>query len=186
MTDSRPKPQYGEYAPPGWVSPVPPAAPADSDQRAGSDSRAGSHSRAGTDPRAGARVSPQGSARPRRNWDLFLTVGLLAIGVFNVVSGFFSFRDLPGMLTELYRSQGIAPYTEVGLAHTVGTAISVSQVVVLLVTIWASFLALKKKRLAFYWPLVGFVVTMLTTLVLILVAMFGDPAFMTFVNNQSG
>lgn len=103
-----------------------------------------------------------------------------------MVTGFVGFSNLPQTLTELYKTQGIGAYTEIETGQTIGVAVAVSQAVILLVTVWISYRALKRNRLAFYWPLIGFAVAMIVTLVLLTVAMFVDPAFMEYVNRQAG
>ena len=81
MTDDRPRPQYGEYAPPGWVSPV--AAP---------------------EPVIAA-PPPSGtpSAAPtRRTWDVAVTLALLGFGLYSVVSGFVAFTDAPALFRQVF------------------------------------------------------------------------------------
>lgn len=170
MTDPRPKPRYGEYAPPGWVSPVPPP----------EQQQEGEQQAHGQRPQS----APSGVGR-RRTWDVFLTVTLLVIGALQVSNAFTTFGNLPQFLNQYYESQGVGQYTNVELAQAIGVAIMVSQAVIFLATAWVSYLALKHKRLAFYWPLIGFGAAMIVTVVLMIVVMVGDPALMTHIQQQT-
>ena len=173
MTDPRPKPQYGEYAPPGWVSPVQqPAAPDANPQR------------------PTGRIAPKDAPTTRRPvarlWDRAVTGGLLALWAVLTIEGLFSFPQLPTTLDAIYAQMGIGSFTMVDQARSAGIALAVIQVVLLSLTIWRSYRSMKRGKLSFYWPLVGFVVYFAVLMVVMAVVVFSDPAYQTYVGTLGG
>lgn len=174
MTDPRPKPQYGEYAPPGWVSPVQQPVPATESTRV---DRAG---------RSGA-VGSAAIRRPRaRAWDVPVTFGLLMLWAVVAIEGLFSFPRLAETLGILYTQMEIGEFTLVDQARSAGIALAVIQVVLLALTIWRSYRSLKRGKLAFYWPLIGFVVYFAVLLVVLAVLIFSDPAYLAHIKTLGG
>ncbi|WP_157962388.1 DUF6264 family protein [Homoserinimonas sp. OAct 916] len=176
MTDPRPKPQYGEYAPPGWVSPVqqPVSHAPESILQRQPDRRA---------PSAGP-LSPR---RPlARAWDRAVTFGLLVLWTILTIEGLFSFPQLSETLNVIYAQLGIGTFTLVDEARTAGFVLAGIQVLLLALTIWRSYRALRRDRLAFYWPLVGFVIFYVTLMVVMAVVVFSDPAYLAYVKTLGG
>lgn len=176
MTDPRPRPQYGEYAPPGWVSPV---------QQPVADTQGSDLQR-----RAGRSSRPDVSATARRPvaraWDRAVTLGLLVLWTVLTIEGLFSFPQLAQTLEAIYKQMGIGTFTLVDQAHSAGIALAVIQVVLLALTIWRSYRSLKRNRLAFFWPLVGFVVYFAVLMVVMAIVVFSDPAYMAYVATLGG
>src|SRR5680860_1259946 len=128
MTDPRPRPKYGEYAP------LPPAAPGHVGDAAGADAAAGSHDPSAASgpsypaPSAPAQQSgaPLGSPQPafahtasdavvperkRRMWDVLLTATLLLLGVADIINSFPAVANLGPLLREGLEAQGAGPFT---------------------------------------------------------------------------
>lgn len=122
----------------------------------------------------------------RRPWDVVLTVGLLALGAFNVVASFASIADLGVSIDTTYRSMGIeGRFAEMDLARTVGFAINVVWVASLL---WAGAVAamrLRAGKLAFWVPLLAGVVTALVFTIAMAILVSADPAFLEYLETAA-
>lgn len=160
MTDDRPEPRYGQYAP---LPPTPESPPT------------------GPEPAA---ALPAVQA-PRRTWDVVLTTLLLLLGVIDVVSGFPQFAGLAATLGTVYASQGFGTFTSDGLAATMGIAINVARVVVLAAAIVVSLLRIRANRIAFWVPLAGAALAALVVIVCVLAVILQDPALAEYVAKQS-
>lgn len=165
MADERPRPQYGEYAPEGWVSPhyPPPEAPA-------------------------VEVAPVAAEAPpvkRRTWDRVLTFGLLGIGLYFVLSGFISFSRLPEVFDQMFAQLGIGDFTSDSAATTVGIIANVVQPVIWAIAAFGASVWLRRGRIAFWWPLAGGVLANLIVVILVGVVMALDPAYAEYVAQLS-
>jgi hypothetical protein len=157
MTDPRPQPKYGQYGPAPTA--VEPAAPI---------------------------VAEQVIVRaPRRTWDLFVTTALLMLGVIDVVTGFAQFTHLADALRAAYAAQKFGAFTSDDLATTMGIAINVVRIAVLVASIVASLLLIRRGRLAFWVPLVGAAVAGVFVVTCVLIVILNDPALAAYVANQS-
>ncbi|HEY0260140.1 MAG TPA: DUF6264 family protein [Lacisediminihabitans sp.] len=171
MTDPRPRPKYGEYASPEVqakaigtpAEPPPPTAP----------------------PAPLRPYSPAATAVPRpRRWNVVLSVALLAYGLINIIGGFFQFSDPASLLNDVYAAQGIGTFTPSALATALGVVINVSSAVLWIIAAAVTGRLLRRNRLAFYVPVIAGVVASIVVGVCLLVLMFSDPAFTTYVNGQ--
>ncbi len=168
MTDrptSGPAPGYGEYGPLPEPLPVPPAAAEPEPERV---------------PIGGESVR-----RGRPAWDRVVTIALLVLGVFNVLTGIPQMLRLAETLDETYAAQGFGDYTAVGLASGIGIAVNVVNVLLLVVAVAVSVRRLRAGRLAFWVPLVAGVISTVVTIVLIGAAMLGDPALASYLQEQA-
>jgi hypothetical protein len=165
VTDNRPEPKYGQYAPipPATVQEdEPPVAPAP------------------------AEIAAEPTALlPRRNWDVVLTTFLLLMAVFDVVTGFARFADLAGALRDTYAVQGITGFDSDALAATFGVVINVSRIVLLVIAIVWSLRRISRHRISFWVPLVLAFVSGLVVVVCVLVVVLNDPAFTAYVMEQT-
>ena len=159
MTDQRPEPRYGEYAP------------------------IGSAPTFGSTP-GGEQPSPTPASR-RRTWDVLLTAFLLVLGVFDVVRSYGEFAHLDATLRTLYADQGWGDYTSASLALTAGLIANAVRIALLTIAIAVSLALIAKNRLAFFVPLSAAVAAGLVVLACVLIAVLGDPALMQYVQNQS-
>lgn len=159
MTDPRPRPQYGEYAPIDQtpVAPPPPAKVQD--------------------------PAPEAVAPPR---DVLFTTFLLAVGAFDVVTSWGQIADLPSALQTLYTAQGVGEYTSIGFATTVGLVANLLRATILVVVIVLSLVRIQRKRRAFWIPLIGGVAAAIVLMVSVTVAMLGDPALLAFLGSRAG
>lgn len=131
--------------------------------------------------------SPPSTPSPppeRRPWDVALTVGLIALGAFNVVGSFAAIADFGSTFDTVYATVGIdGRFQDTDTATTVGFAVNVVWVAALL---WSAVVAigrLRAGRIAFWVPLVAGAVTMLVYTVAAGVLIAGDPVFQEYVAN---
>ncbi|WP_223626145.1 DUF6264 family protein [Microbacterium sp. EST19A] len=132
---------------------------------------------------------PAVDAAPRRPHpvDRVVTVGLLAYGLFNVIFTAVSYLDLTRVMNESMRILGIdGEFTNYEQGKLWGSIAAVVLVVGWAITAWASIRRLRSAKITWWVPLVGAVVTMLITSMCLAVPMFGDPAFMSYVQNMGG
>lgn len=154
----RPAPRWGEYAdvPPPPL-PAPPVA---------------------EEPR---HPEPQ-PARTRRTGDMVITVALLVIGLYDVITGFNTFSNLAPIFAEVYAQQGIGEFTAVEAATTAGLVANVSRITILLATIAVSLSFISRGRRAFWVPLAGAGLAVVVTLICFAIVMANDPAFAAYVD----
>lgn len=155
MTDPRPEPKYGQYAP------IPPAV---------------------EQPEPTVAAAPPA---PNRTRDIVITTVLLLIGVYDVVTGFAGFASLGAALTQAYELQGIPGFASAVFADQMGVVINVVKTVLLVLTIVVSLLLVGRHRRAFWVPLAGGLVAALVVVVCILVVLLGDPALLAWAQTQS-
>jgi hypothetical protein len=157
--DDRPRPQYGEYA----DVPLAPPAPAPVEV-----------------------AQPAAVAPRRRTWDIVLTTVLLLWGVADVVTGFPQFARLGTLVGEVGRAQGWPDFTSTAEADQVGMTLNIVRLVLLVLGIAGALLLLSRRRVAFWVPLTAGALAMVATVVGIVSVMVGDPAFLEYVQNQTG
>lgn len=163
MTDPRPRPQYGEYAP------IPPATPAPEVEAVTPD------------PVPPAEQTPAEQPPVKKfSRDLIITSALLVIGVWDVVTGFSQYSDLPALLQQAYDQLGVGEFTSTDLALSMGALINGGRVVILVLTIVLSLWRISKGKLSFWIPLVGAVVAGIFVGVCSVIVMTSDPAFIAF------
>lgn len=189
--DERPRPQYGEYAPEGWVSP---ATGHGVDAGSGHGQAAGGRDAAvgGSPAVHPANVDGRGSARPttadrpeRRTWDILLTVVLLGLGLYTVGSGYLAYSNLGEVMDQVFRQIGIGGFTSVDLAATLGVVIMVSHTIIWIAGALLGARALKRNKIAFIWPLAAGVLATLVVFVLIAILMISDPSFAAYLEGMS-
>lgn len=165
MTDDRPRPQYGEYAPEGWVSPNLPAP---------------------TPPAPEPEVAPVVAVAPRRRlWDLVLTFALLGLGLYFVLSGYVVYGQLPAVFDQVFAQVGISEFTSDELARTIGIVINVVQTVIWVFVAGMAGMSLRRGRIAFWWPLAGGVLANFIVVILVGVVIASDPAYAEYVSRMT-
>ncbi len=171
MSDSRPRPQFGEYAtpeqqraamglPPEPVAPPTPVAPAPAEP-------------------------VTAAAKPRR-LDRFLTFGLLAYGLVTVIFSGISYMNIAPTMTEAMRIAGIeGEFTNYAAGRTWGLIATIVLVIGWTLTALLSVRRLRAGKPTWWLPLVGGVVTMIVASVCLMVPLVGDPAFLEYVRQQA-
>lgn len=186
--EGRPAPEYGEYAPAGWVSPVAPA-PVD-EQRAQDPSarRQGdprssppdARQRFDAPPPSGSPVAgPAPAALRRLAFNRFATVLLAVLGGYNVVSSAFDAKSFAGRyvseFTRLGYIEGAFQSTAVlDTAALVAAVVSVPLFLIALVVALRRLRAGRRSWLVLLLP--GVVVNVVLGLFVVMIVM-GDPSF---------
>ncbi|EAR24531.1 fructose-bisphosphate aldolase [marine actinobacterium PHSC20C1] len=177
MTDPRPRPKYGEYAPVSPATPEPPTTPPNADPSLIA------HQPASTQPHfANAASDAVVPERKRRLWDVLLTSTLLLFGVVDVMGTIPVLTDMGPFLREALAGQG-ATFTSDAVAAEAGGAANIARVVVLVLTIVFALIQIQRKRLAFWIPVVGALIAGIALMVAVFVAVLTDPGFMAYVES---
>ncbi|MEV8212338.1 DUF6264 family protein [Leifsonia sp. NPDC077715] len=196
--DDRPRPQFGELAPPGWVW----HPPADADRLDTSrplereDDAVTPPAPAGA-PYPGARPpypgAPYPSAgeraragQPAPTWNLTLTILLAVFGFFGMLYSIATLQAIPASMQLLHSTNGLGDYTP---APVVGTLVLIGSI--LMGVIWAASaglaaLLLVRRRLAFWVPLVAGIVAMVVLLIFAGAVLATDPVLLGFYSGTSG
>lgn len=201
----RPAPQYGEYAPEGWVNPVlveqerreqeersralrqQAAQDAVRDRRGGpgSATRAGTPTEPGpAGPRADGRPVPLAARFGRSPIDFVLTVGFLAVGLWTVVESL-----SVGSTASTIRTVVEQQYTDLSNPAALSSAVLVRAVVLVVVFVlvaWWSIRRLRTRRWTFWVPLVGGVAATVLGMVPVMVVLFQDPQFAAHLQRMAG
>lgn len=128
----RPRPEYGEYAPPGWVSPNAADLPAP------------------VPPPSAAPAAPPVAAP--RAWDRPVATALLVIGFFGMSLGLYGGLNLQAVLEQAGAMQGVTPSLPAWTPQA-GLAIAISHVVLYAVAVGWTLQRLRQNRSAFWVPL---------------------------------
>ncbi|MGG7305888.1 DUF6264 family protein [Curtobacterium sp. AB451] len=194
----RPAPQYGEYAPEGWVNPVlveqerleHEERSRSADERAARDQpardrgpRAGAQRPSAATDDATARPTPVAGRFGATPLDVVLTVGLLVIGLWSVVESL-----AVGTTASTIRTLVERQYTELSDPAALSTAVLVRAVVLVVVFVlvaWWSIRRLRARRWTFWVPLLGGVVASVLGIVPVMVVLLQDPAFTAYVQRMA-
>lgn len=170
--DERPRPQYGEYAPEGWtwqpqaepradaaasVPPPPPPAP----------------------------PAPAVAAARTNTVDRMVTVALLVLGALGAWNSATSLQQLPAAIQTVYTQQGVGTYSPQEWLPTLALVGTVAMLALYAGVLGWSIARLRAGKLAFWVPVVGGVVALVTMIVLTGIVFFTDPTFVGFVQQQS-
>ncbi len=163
MTDNRPEPKYGQYAP---IPPVSPEAAA-----------------------VVASVAPAqanvGASATRRAWDTAMTTLLLLLGVVDVVRNFSTFANLPDRLRAAYATLGYPPFTSDAIAATMGLGLNIARITILAITIVVSLLLIRAGKTAIWAPLAGAALAGIVVTVGLMVVMAQDPALAEYLQRTT-
>ncbi len=198
----RPAPEYGEYAPEGWVNPVlveqqrreaeehARAAREQADQPVPRD--AGAPDRDGgraADRRGGAGARTTGARVPSSRFgaspfDFVMTVGLLVLGLFSVLQSL-AVSQVASSVRETFERQYTA-FADPGALSTAAVVGAIGSVVVFALVVWWSFRRLRARRWTFWVPLLGGAVATAISVTAFIVVVLQDPGFMQSLMQQSG
>ncbi|MFJ3385196.1 MULTISPECIES: DUF6264 family protein [unclassified Curtobacterium] len=174
----RPAPQYGEYAPAGWVNPVL------AEQERAERSAAASAPRPAAAP--GHPTVTRDADRPpvavqrlgASSGDLLLTLMLLGLGLWSVI-GYFR----TGAVATAVRRAIEQQYTTLADPSALSTAANVNLVgaiTILVLTVWWSVARLRAGKRSSWVPVVGGIVATVFSTVVFMVVLWHDPQFATW------
>lgn len=188
----RPVPRYGEYAPEGWVNPV--EVERARRERAAAEQRRAQASAGGV-PSPGSRPGPPGSPDRRAGaptsrfgasaGDVLVTILLLAFGFTTVVQQLFGISRTAATIAD----EIAARYTALAHPEALVPASALCAVVDLAVfvgVVWWSVARLRRHRIAFWVPLLGGAVAGAVSVVVYVVVLAHDPAYVTWMVTHSG
>jgi hypothetical protein len=193
----RPAPQYGEYAPEGWVNPALQQerdAVAERRELAAREAAAVRESRPVPPVRPSApaeRDAPQEGGAPAVSrpgfspLDLLATCVLLAIGLYTVVSQMIEPSAYAATIASTVERQYVA-LSKPGALVPIAAWCAVGQGALFVLTAWWSISRLRHRKLTFWIPLVAGVVATLATGIAFTVTVFHDPAFLAWWATHSG
>lgn len=173
MTDQRP--QYGELA-----------TPEEQRRAAGLPPVAEPSPAAGQPPIASSAPAETAPARSHPV-DRFVTIGLLAYGLVNVVVSGLSYLDPTRVMSETLAALGVdGEFTNIAQGRLWGTIAAVVLFAGWAITAALSIRRLRRGKLTWWVPLVGAVATIALASICIVVPMLGDPAFVEYMNSIAG
>jgi hypothetical protein len=190
MSDERPRPQYGEYATPEQQAhamgkrPIPPLRhlpemppppdPAkrvvDPTQLPDSTQRVPDPTNRVLDPTRGIGSAPRVAGHPV---DRIFTIVLLGLGLFQLLDSIQGYLDFRVALNQLATEFGLS-YAAPPAAAQAGYWILASNVVLLVLTAVVAIRFVRRSRIAFYIPLIGYV---LFEIVMVTIVMTMVPSF---------
>ena len=119
--------------------------------------------------------------------DRFVTIGLLAYGLVNVVVTGLQYLDLPTVMNQVLSVLGASgEFTNFAQGRLWGTIASVVLVAGWALTATFSIRRLRRGKLTWWLPLVGAVVTLGIAAICISIPMMGDPAFVAYMQGGTG
>lgn len=171
--DERPRPQYGEYAPEGWS------------WQPQSEPRADATASAPPPPPPPVPPAPAVAAARTNTVDRMVTVALLVLGAFGAWNSATSLQQLPAAIQTVYTQQGVGTYSPQEWLPTLALIGTVSMLALYAGVLGWSIARLRAGRITFWVPIVGGVVALLVTIVLTAIVFFTDPAFLSYLQQQS-
>lgn len=181
----RPAPQYGEYAPEGWVNPVL------AEQERVEHERAASQASVTTAPHS---TAPTGNAAPTDGpvaarfgaspADFLLSVMLLAFGLVSVVQSLSVGTVASGVAREL--ELRYTALSDPGALTTAAIVSALGSVVVFVLVVWWSIVRLRRRKRTVWVPLLGGVVATVVTMSAFLTVVMRDGHFMAWLVQHAG
>ena len=179
----RQAPLYGEYAPPGWVSPVPPVETAE--ERAARDA-------VGRDPftrlpPAGYNASPP-TGRPvpgappsvaRRGGGRFFTMFLLVFGAYHVFTGLFTTSTFATSLVTEFKQYGYlsGAFQSLRTLQAVGTWTASLSAVLFVVVAYLTLRRVFRGRSAWWIPVIGGAIANVGLGIAVVIVIMHDPSY---------
>jgi hypothetical protein len=196
MSDSRPRPQFGEYASPEEqrariAEPIDeqraeelgiaPVVPVERQPRQQHEPTLREQTR---EPGVVQPGAPTVAAKRPVAGDRLATSILLGLGLVGLIVTMPGLLDLPGLIRPALVRMGVSGYSSDGLASAMGILALGLQIALWVGAIILSSRSLRAGRLTFWIPLVAGVAANLVVVICLAVAMGADPAFMEYVRSQ--
>lgn len=118
--------------------------------------------------------------------DRIVTVALLAYGLINVLTGIPQYLDLAGIANQSFAAAGIpGEFTNFAQGDALGATAAFILAIGFALTVWVAVRRLRRGRVAWWIPLLGFVLTFIPIAICLSIALMGDPAFIDYVASQT-
>ncbi len=186
--DPRPRPRYGEYATPEQQRASIKAPEKNPHYAPPPVADAAHDAPAGVAPHLG---TPSPTDRPvaavlRHPFDRAVTIALLVLGLYNVITTMIGRGSIAAQIDQAYRSMGLAgDYAVTPLTGTVADVIAIASLVLWVIAAALAGWFIVRGRVAFWIPLVAGVVAGVLSAVGYLILFLHDPAFVAYVQ-QAG
>jgi hypothetical protein len=153
VTDERPKPEYGEYATP--------------------EQQAAAMGRTYVPPTDEPKVAPAMAIEPFPTpsagyINRFFTVFLLGFGALNLLGDVPAYFNLVSVLNGAYSSAGLSIVVPSGVNHA-GIPILIANILIYAATVVWAVITLRRGRVSFYIPILGFLLFVAVAYILILI-----------------
>ncbi len=174
--DSRPRPQYGEYASPEEQrahirQPLPQTAHPDPAEFSWPQERPGD-APAATVP--GPNVAPT---------DRLVTIVMLALGAMHVLMSSVALMSYSATMTEALMMLGLTrEQADVARSDAPGYIMAAVLIVGYIATVWLSLRRLRAQKRSWWIPLVGWAAAWLVVVIVQTTTLMGDPAFQTYLD----
>ncbi|MEO6532210.1 MAG: DUF6264 family protein [Pseudolysinimonas sp.] len=202
-SDSRPRPQYGEYATPEEVAeargPIPEepndpvsrlvsaisSAPPERTSRSTKTSSAKPSSRPtpGLSSAAPPRGAPVATRHPRPANNL-ITVLLLVLGIWNTVTSIPSYLDFGPVLSQGVRLAGYGTVEFGAAAHTAGIVLLVVSLLILIAAVGFSLRLIRSGRRSIWVPVAAGALYLIASIVVMTVVVANTPALSVVLQNH--
>ncbi|KGJ80348.1 hypothetical protein GY21_02490 [Cryobacterium roopkundense] len=192
--DRRPRPQFGELAPEGWVW-EPPKDPQASERVTPDVSSAGAAlppaphpapaSPAGTPastPTGGAWAGPPAlGTRTVPGWDRPVTLGLLVLGLFGTFVAISILNSLPQAIQMMYTQEDLGTYAAAATVEGTLMGGAVAQAALWAATAALSIRLLIRGHRGFYVPLIGGFLSLILIFIFMGVVLSGDATLLNSI-----
>ncbi|MDQ4213949.1 DUF6264 family protein [Microbacterium sp. ASV81] len=169
---SDPRPQYGEYA-----------TPEEQSRRAGREIPPPVVHVPPPAPEPVPIPYPAAPVRPARPVDRIVAIGLLAYGLWNVITTVLTFLDPASLITTMMQMLGISgDFSHYAEAKTWGMVGSILLIVGWVLTAAWTVMRLRRGKVAWWVPLVGGIVFVTLSSACMLIAFYGDPAVISYID----
>lgn len=213
--DTRPKPQFGELAPPGWVwkppadsktghqqepmvvhkpahgqnAPQTPPKPA-KEPKPQKAQKAASGTLFGEAPAPQATASGAASAVPTDAkaappWDRAVTLALLVFGIFGVIISIQLQSSITQSIAIIHAQEGIADYTPSPVVPTIVLIGGIVQIVLWLLAAGLSLLQIRRRRRAFWIPILVGVLSAIAVIFVLTSVLLTDTALLNHFTEMS-
>ena len=129
-------------------------------------------------------MTDRANRRPTPFWDAPVTIALLLVGLYIATTSFAQAPDTGAIFDSYLVSAGVGHYTLTELATGTAYAGAGSELLSLLLAIGFSVPRLRAHRRAFWIPLVSGLIGFVLATVFNAIALFSDPAVMTYITAQ--
>lgn len=131
-------------------------------------------------------AAPAPEPRRSKPADRFITIALLAYGLFNVVVTAASYLDYSTAIDTVMGTLGVeGEFTNFAQGKIWGTVAALSLIIGWSLTAAAAIRRLRRGRVSWWVPIVGAVITVFVASVCAAIPLMGDPAFVAFVSQMS-
>ena len=191
--DERPRPQFGELAPPGWVWKPPedvdrldtarPNPTVDDETAPAPEAPRAPYRQAPpptTPPYPGAAPGAAPGRTPAPRWNLTLTILLIGFGFFGMSYSVAILQAFPTSMQLLHSTQGLGDFSPAPVVGTLITAGTVTMTGLWAISTGLAVWQLVRRRMSFWIPLTAGVVALVVLFVFLAVILSTDPALIDF------